>query len=133
VKPNPQVEGFSELVCRTGRASHDVCEKVKLFLRPLLPGIEALQKDDTHFSPRLMLLMLARAGEQLSPENRQCLERILEEVDALQPQLSAWRTAVDQHRDDPVRPTDAAECAHMLRRLTEHGSTLDALLATGSR
>src|SRR3954449_7289795 len=69
---------FPELVEQSRRATNDVCEKAKLILRRVLPSVEALQKDNANFSPRLMLLMLSRTGEELSAEDRQRIHDALQ-------------------------------------------------------
>jgi len=60
------IEDFPELVETARHKTNDICEKSKLILKKLLPHIKQLQKESTHFSPRLMLLMLKQSREQLS-------------------------------------------------------------------
>ena len=122
-------DGFPELVERARQATNGVCEKAKLVLRPLLPGVEALQKENAHFSPRLMLLMLSRTGEQLTPEDRERLQDILEHAESFQPQLTAWMMAVRDKPADAGGPAEADECTQALERLTKDLSDLDLLLA----
>jgi hypothetical protein len=132
---NPSFDGtrFSELVDQARRATWDVCEKARLVLRPLLPGISDLQRDNTHFSPRIMSLMLARTGDQLSPENRDRMGHILDQVEKLQPQLAAWMAKVRERPNHGASASDLEECTRALALMTEFGASLDNLLDARSR
>jgi hypothetical protein len=131
--PNEEVRlvrgEFPELVERTRRTHNDVCEKAKLVLRRLLPHVETLQKDNAHFSPRIMLVMLARVGDQLPPDEREGFRAALQYAEAFQLQLVEWMTAVQQHDAAAGGAGDARRCADALELITKHSSELDALLA----
>jgi len=121
-------EDFTSLVERTRQATNDVCEKAKLILRRLLPNVEALQKDNASFSPRLMILMLSRVGEELSSEDRKSIHDMLQHAEAFQPQLIAWMMAVKGRPASAVSEADVRECADALELTRSHSSALDALL-----
>jgi hypothetical protein len=122
-------DDFPKLVERTRLATNAVCAQARLVLRPLLPGVEALPKDNAHFSPRLMRMMLSRTGEQLSPSDRQCLNDLLQDVEAFQPQLLAWMAAMKERRATAVGTGDSQECSRGLDRMTKHLADLELLLA----
>lgn len=121
-------ENFAQLVERTRQATNDVCEKSKLILRRLLPGVEALQKDNAHFSPRLMLLMLSRTGDELSPNDRAHLHAALQFAEAFQLQLVSWMMAVKERPDSVGTAAEVQQCADALQVTAGHLSELDALL-----
>ena len=122
-------DGFPELVERARQAANGVCAKAKLVLRPLLPGVEALKKGNAHFSPRLMLLMLSRTGEELAPDDRKRLQEILEYAEAFQPQLTEWLLAVRDEPADADNPANRDECTRAIDRMTKDLSDLDLLVA----
>jgi hypothetical protein len=123
-------EDFPELVEQTRQASNDVCEKAKLVLRRLLPDVEVLQKDNASFSPRLMLLMLSRTGDQLSPDNRDQLQAVLQHAEAFQPKLIAWMMAVKRNATSAGTSENIRQCTDALELVRRQVGTVDALLAT---
>jgi hypothetical protein len=126
-------DGFAELVERARLATNEVCDKAKLVLRLLLPGVEALQRGNARFSPRLMLVMLSRTDKQLTTEERERLQDILEHAEAFQPHLTGWIMAMKGTPVDVVGLADADECARFLDRMTRALSDLDMLLAKVGR
>ena len=87
-------DDFPALVEQARRLSNAVQDRAKGTLRDALPQVEALQREDSHFSPRLMLVMLSRTEGRLPDRDRHLLRSALRYLEEFDWTLGSWLIAV---------------------------------------
>lgn len=122
-------EEFPAIAERAQQLTNELCENAKLVLLRLLPHMETLQKGNASFSPRLMLLMLTRIGDQLSERDRQVLRIALQFAEEFQPTLIGWMTSIKRSEANTGSSEQVESCRRAIELLASHSADVARLVA----
>jgi hypothetical protein len=126
-------DDFAFLVEQAREGSILILNNAKRIFQILLPDVEALQKENANFSPRLMLLMHARVSGKLPVTDYTLLGTIILEAEQLQPVLLGWMTSLGKPHTVAGKVADKARCREMIAIHAKRFGELDAILARLTR
>jgi hypothetical protein len=110
-------EDFAIEVRRAQELSNTLKGEVKLILRKALPHVEALQRDNTHFSPRLMSVMLSKSESGISAAARAALGSTIQSLEEFDPLLFSWLLALKNGTHGSESDADTKKRRDAVQRL----------------
>ena len=118
---------FAEEVERARQLSNAIKDKSKLILQKALPHVEALQRDNSHFSPRLMSLMVTRAEGKMPESDRATLGSVLQFLEGFDQALFGWLMALKDGAHSLDVSAESLKCCEAIKVLEAHSAAVDKI------
>ena len=118
-------DDFAQAVERAQQLSNALKDKAKLILRKALPHIEALQRDNSHLSPRLMSLMVSRAEGKMPESDRATLGSVIQYLEEFDQPLFVWLMALKDGTHSLDVAAESAKCREAIKALERSSGEFD--------
>jgi hypothetical protein len=128
--PSTAGEDLAQEVERVRELYVGLCDRAQAVLRRALPQVEALQREKSHFTPRLMKLMHSRAAGTLAEADSARLGVALTRLEECGDLLSGWLIALKSGERVTDVQAEIAECQRAIDAFRQSTAELDAVLAS---